>query len=157
MAVAFLLAYPYGYPRVMSSFDFSDSDQGPPQDANGNIVSPIINRDDTCGNGWVCEHRWRQIYNMVGFRNVVAGKVSSQSKIRQSLETLHFPTSHSCYNVLFFLLLLGFPSGLFPWYLPSNQCAFLVPQLRYICPVQLLFTLSITVQIMKFPSYNIAI
>ncbi|XP_069700677.1 alpha-amylase-like [Periplaneta americana] len=74
MAVAFMLAYPYGYPRVMSSFSFdTDTDQGPPQDGNGNIVSPSINSDGTCGNGWVCEHRWRQIFNMVGFRNVVAG------------------------------------------------------------------------------------
>ncbi|KDR18093.1 hypothetical protein L798_07788, partial [Zootermopsis nevadensis] len=73
MAVAFVLAYPYGYPRVMSSFDFSNSDQGPPQDGDGNILSPIIYNDNTCGNGWICEHRWRQIYNMVGFRNVVAG------------------------------------------------------------------------------------
>ena len=30
-----------------------------------------VNSDDTCGNGWVCEHRWRQIYNMANFRNVV--------------------------------------------------------------------------------------
>ena len=30
----------------------------------------IISSDDTCGGGWVCEHRWRQIYNMAGFRNV---------------------------------------------------------------------------------------
>lgn len=29
----------------------------------------LLNQDNTCGNGWVCEHRWRQIYNMVGFRN----------------------------------------------------------------------------------------
>jgi alpha-amylase len=75
MAVAFLLAYPYGYPRIMSSFDFSTSDQGPPQN-NGDILSPIINSDDTCDNGWICEHRWRQIYNMVGFRNVVTGTVN---------------------------------------------------------------------------------
>ena len=73
MATAFMLAYPYGNPRVMSSFDFSDSDQGPPQDGSGNIVSPSINSDGSCGNGWVCEHRWRQIYNMIGFRNAVAG------------------------------------------------------------------------------------
>ena len=73
MAVAFMLAWPYGYPRVMSSFFFDDTDQGPPQDGNGNILSPIINSDDTCGNGWVCEHRWRQIYNMVKFSIVVAG------------------------------------------------------------------------------------
>jgi alpha-amylase len=73
MAVAFMLAYPYGYPRIMSSFFFDDRDQGPPHDANDNILSPTINSDETCGNGWVCEHRWRQIFNMVEFRNLVAG------------------------------------------------------------------------------------
>jgi alpha-amylase len=73
MAVAFMLAYPYGYPRVMSSFSFNNSDQGPPQDGSENILSPTINPNGTCGNGWVCEHRWRQIYNMVKFSNVVAG------------------------------------------------------------------------------------
>lgn len=30
--------------------------------------------DDTCGNGWVCEHRWRQIYNMAKFRNVAGSE-----------------------------------------------------------------------------------
>ncbi|CAH2234479.1 jg1621 [Pararge aegeria aegeria] len=28
-------------------------------------------KDNTCGGGWVCEHRWRQIYQMVAFRNTV--------------------------------------------------------------------------------------
>lgn len=28
MAVAFMLAHPYGVPRIMSSFDFQSSDQG---------------------------------------------------------------------------------------------------------------------------------
>ncbi|XP_053683306.1 alpha-amylase 1-like [Sabethes cyaneus] len=73
MATAFMLAHPYGIPRMMSSFAFEESDQGPPQDANGNLISPSINEDNTCGNGWVCEHRWRQMYNMVGFRNAVRG------------------------------------------------------------------------------------
>lgn len=40
MAIAFTLAHPYGLPRLMSSFGFSNSDQGPPQDQSGNIVSP---------------------------------------------------------------------------------------------------------------------
>ncbi|KAB0790566.1 hypothetical protein PPYR_15038 [Photinus pyralis] len=71
MAIAFMLAYPYGVTRVMSSFAFNHNDQGPPLDGYGNIVSPTINADDTCGGGWVCEHRWRQIYNMVVFKNVV--------------------------------------------------------------------------------------
>ncbi|XP_073957016.1 alpha-amylase-like isoform X2 [Choristoneura fumiferana] len=70
-AIAFMLAHPYGEPRIMSSYFFNHSDQGPPADSNENIVSPSINSDDTCGNGWVCEHRWRQIYQMVAFRNAV--------------------------------------------------------------------------------------
>jgi len=71
MAVAFMLAHPYGTARIMSSFDFHSFDATPPQDSSGNLLSPIINSDDTCGNGWICEHRWRQIYNMVRFRNAV--------------------------------------------------------------------------------------
>jgi alpha-amylase len=71
MATAFMLAHPYGIQRIMSSFYFDDGDQGPPHDGAGNLVSP--NPDGLCGNGWVCEHRWRQIYQMVHFRNVVRG------------------------------------------------------------------------------------
>uniref|UniRef100_A0A182LXD6 Alpha-amylase n=1 Tax=Anopheles culicifacies TaxID=139723 RepID=A0A182LXD6_9DIPT len=73
MANAFMLAHPFGIPRIMSSFFFNDGDQGPPSDGDGNLSSPIINADDSCGGGWACEHRWRQIYNMIGFRNTVAG------------------------------------------------------------------------------------
>ncbi|CAG0886066.1 unnamed protein product [Cyprideis torosa] len=74
MANAFMLAWPYGFPRIMSSFyweqDIQDGQDlnywvGPPMDADGNIL------DVSCGNGWICEHRWREIANMVIFRNVV--------------------------------------------------------------------------------------
>lgn len=74
MATAFHLASDYGIPRIMSSFDFNSYDQGPPSDSNGNIISPISNADNSCGGGWICEHRWRQIYNMIGFKIVVAGQ-----------------------------------------------------------------------------------
>ncbi|KAG5306614.1 AMY1 amylase, partial [Acromyrmex insinuator] len=73
MATAFMLAYPYGQPRIMSSFAFTDPNQGPPADSYGNIISPqIVNGE--CINGWVCEHRWPQIYRMVQFRNLVNGE-----------------------------------------------------------------------------------
>jgi alpha-amylase len=67
LAEAFMLAWPWGHAQVMSSFSFSNADQGPPSDASGhtNLVS--------CGNGWECEHRWRTTENMVGFRNEVWG------------------------------------------------------------------------------------
>lgn len=56
----------------MSSFYFDERDQGPP--ANGlNILSPTFDSNGQCNNGWVCEHRWKAIKNMVEFRNVVKG------------------------------------------------------------------------------------
>jgi len=82
MAVGFMLAHPYGATRVMSSYNWPENYQngedvnnwmGPPHDSNWNIVSPIFNADGACLGDWKCEHRWRQIYNMVEFRNVVAG------------------------------------------------------------------------------------
>nr|XP_023015287.1 alpha-amylase-like [Leptinotarsa decemlineata] len=71
-AIAYMLAHPLYTTRIMSSFDFNAHDQGPPS-SNGNIISPGFNGDGTCTNGWVCEHRWHQITNMVKFRNVCQG------------------------------------------------------------------------------------
>ncbi|XP_059608181.1 alpha-amylase A-like [Phlebotomus argentipes] len=71
MAVSFGLAHPYGVSRIMSSYDFTDTEVGPPMDANQDVISPSINPDGSCGNGWVCQHRWHQIYSMVRFKNVV--------------------------------------------------------------------------------------
>lgn len=68
MATAFHLAWPFGISRVMSSFDFKIENQGPPMDENSNIIPASFNADDSCGNGWICEHRWRQVYNMIGFK-----------------------------------------------------------------------------------------
>lgn len=82
MATEFMLAHPYGFTRVMSSYSWSrnfqggedhNNWQGPPHNGDMSIKSPSIQSDNSCGNGWVCEHRWRQIYNMVAFRNVVMG------------------------------------------------------------------------------------
>jgi alpha-amylase len=67
LAEAFMIAWPYGVPQVMSSFTFSNVDTGPPAASNGttNAVS--------CGSGWECEHRWRTTANMVALRNAAAG------------------------------------------------------------------------------------
>lgn len=73
MATAFHLAWPYGISRIMSSFAFENTDQGPPMDDKSDIISPKFNEEGACTNGWMCEHRWRQIYNMVEFKNVVKG------------------------------------------------------------------------------------
>ena len=72
-ANAFMLAHPYAFTRIMSSYYFDDSEAGPP--SNGDDTSDVvINPDGSCGNGWVCEHRWRPITNMVEFRNQAKGQ-----------------------------------------------------------------------------------
>ncbi|XP_030755758.1 alpha-amylase-like [Sitophilus oryzae] len=72
-AIAFMLAHSYDTTtRVLSSYYFDGHDQAPPADGD-NILSPGFNDDGTCTNGWVCQHRWSPIYNMVEFRNVVSG------------------------------------------------------------------------------------
>jgi alpha-amylase len=58
LAHVFMMGWPYGYPQIMSSYDWADHDQGPPS-ANAS----------TCANGWLCEHRTRAIANMVAFAN----------------------------------------------------------------------------------------
>jgi alpha-amylase len=63
LANAFMLAWPYGYPQVMSSYRFDDSDQGPPPGDGGCEQT-----------GRVCEHRWHAIASMVEFRRSTAGE-----------------------------------------------------------------------------------
>jgi alpha-amylase len=68
MANAFMLAWTYGTPALMSSYEFSNNDQGPPSNSAGRT------NDSTCfTGGWRCEHRWQVIANMVRFHNVVRG------------------------------------------------------------------------------------
>ncbi len=66
LANAFMLAWPYGTPSVMSSYAYTSRDQGPPSGADGRTSTT------TCfASGWRCEHRWQVVANMVGFRNAV--------------------------------------------------------------------------------------
>lgn len=67
LATGFHLAHPYAFKRVMSSYDFTDTDAGPP--GSGPAAWP-----NTCGNGWICEHRWSPIYGMVQFANKMTGE-----------------------------------------------------------------------------------
>ena len=61
----FSLAHPYGTPTILSSFEFSNSDDGAP---NGNAGTCS---DDGGASGWICQHRWPAVRNMVAFRNEV--------------------------------------------------------------------------------------
>lgn len=70
LANIFMLAWPYGYPQVMSSFRFSTADQGPPTGAAQCLGAENFSQ---AKEGWVCEHRWPRIAAMVDFRNVTDG------------------------------------------------------------------------------------
>lgn len=72
LANVFMLAWPYGYPKVMSSYAFGDGDQGPPVDGSGRVLS-VEDGSGACVGGWICEHRWPAILAMVEFRNRTDG------------------------------------------------------------------------------------
>ncbi|RXN11361.1 pancreatic alpha-amylase-like isoform X2 [Labeo rohita] len=83
IAAGLMLAHPYGVTRVMSSYRWErkivngkdENDwMGPPSYSDGSTKPVPINPDSTCGDNWVCEHRWRQIRNMAIFRNVANGQ-----------------------------------------------------------------------------------
>ncbi|WP_440057047.1 alpha-amylase (plasmid) [Pseudoalteromonas sp. T1lg65] len=69
LANVFMLAYPYGYPKVMSSFEFNgDTDAGPPnvpvhQESQLNCHQTL----------WQCEHRREKIVGAMRFRNATNG------------------------------------------------------------------------------------
>jgi alpha-amylase len=79
LAYVWMLAQPYGYPSVMSSYVFDRGqvgrERGPPSDASGNTndVTCAASWETAVVGDWVCEHRDPYIARMVGFRRVVAG------------------------------------------------------------------------------------
>ncbi|GAA5218285.1 alpha amylase C-terminal domain-containing protein [Corallincola platygyrae] len=59
LASVFMLAHPFGTPKIHTSFEFHhDGDAGRP---SGTV--------DCDSSEWVCQHRWGNIANMVNFRN----------------------------------------------------------------------------------------
>jgi alpha-amylase len=78
LANVWMLAQPYGYPSILSSYAFNrpaENDMGPPSDANGNTltVTCASSLETATVGQWVCEHRDAMIASMVSFRRVVAG------------------------------------------------------------------------------------
>ncbi|MCX5075740.1 alpha-amylase family glycosyl hydrolase [Streptomyces sp. NBC_00513] len=65
LANVFMLAWPYGSPDVHSGYEWSQKDAGPP---NGGSVNACY------VDGWKCQHAWREISSMVGFRNAARGQ-----------------------------------------------------------------------------------
>jgi alpha-amylase len=78
LANVWMLAQPYGYPSVLSSYAFAcpgGNAMGPPSDASGktNDVTCATSFETATVGQWVCEHRDPAVAAMVGFRRAVAG------------------------------------------------------------------------------------
>ena len=169
LANAYMLAWPYGFTRVMSSYDFFDGDhvrlctiscafiysiqnfilnhrqffkssllaliinflQGPPAHADGTIKDVTINPDGTCGDGWICEHRWRQITNMVEFRYMFKFNIQ-QTTVNRSGTSLH--TSLQCKGRMVFWISLQVTFGIcnsgyqlfLPFYFVNTEMSLMV-------------------------------
>ncbi len=73
LANVFMLGWPYGYPKLMSSYEWGgkDDNRGPPHDGDGNTL-PVFSESgeaDCGGDNWICEHRRPAMLAMVDFRN----------------------------------------------------------------------------------------
>jgi alpha-amylase len=95
VATGIMMALPYGKKRIMSSYFFSNSDEGPP------AAQPSTSDSESgeCTNGWVCEHRWPGIKNLgmlEGAMNLSPGyenwwdNGASQAGFRTTLLNLRF-------------------------------------------------------------------
>lgn len=77
LANIWMLAQPYGYPSIMSSYGFdrantAGKDAGPPATAASSNCAASWPATPGVGS-WICEHRDTAIANMVAFRKQVAG------------------------------------------------------------------------------------
>jgi len=78
LANVWMLAQPYGYPKILSAYSFqrpAQNSMGPPSDANGWTlpVACAASWDTAANDQFLCEHRDPYILHMIGFRRVVAG------------------------------------------------------------------------------------
>ncbi|KAB8287288.1 Listeria-Bacteroides repeat domain (List Bact rpt) [Bifidobacterium ramosum] len=92
LATAFMLAYDYGKPKVMSDYYFAsdNSDAGP--NGTTDTRTPDVDFDAVCKassggtstavaasvtdrqqGDWLCEQRWASVRGMIGFHNAVSG------------------------------------------------------------------------------------
>ncbi|GEL94716.1 alpha-amylase [Cellulomonas composti] len=76
LATVLMLAGAYGTPQVYSGYSFTDTDAGPQQLDDGEVVDATCGGDPRPGadlkdGAWVCQHRWPQVAGMVGWRGVV--------------------------------------------------------------------------------------
>ncbi|OJX94654.1 MAG: alpha-amlyase [Micrococcales bacterium 73-15] len=96
LAMALLLASPYGTPVILSGYEFGhlDRDLGPNQDAEGAVldaecaseVGPDVEREN---GDWICQHRWDAVLGMVEWRRAADGAPVEDATTTDRVLTLH--------------------------------------------------------------------
>ncbi|MEE1296244.1 MAG: type I pullulanase [Bifidobacterium sp.] len=77
LANAFMLSYDYGTPRLLSDYQFDNSDDGAPGATATSV--PDVDFDTACATkasksgDWNCEQRWTTTRGMIAFHNYVSG------------------------------------------------------------------------------------
>lgn len=112
LATVMLLAWPYGYPSLMSSYAFSRSnfDLGPPSDAMGhtNSIYAAGSTTPSCApdpasaaiGTWVCQHRDPFIAPMLAFRKAVVGADTITNFWSQGMDQIAFGRGSKGFVVL---------------------------------------------------------
>lgn len=72
LANAFMLAYDYGTPRLISDYRWDDNDSGAPGASETSV--PDVDMDEECSSNagaWNCQQRWTSTRGMIAFHNYV--------------------------------------------------------------------------------------
>ncbi|MFR0589154.1 type I pullulanase [Bifidobacterium apri] len=78
LANAFMLAYGYGTPRLMSGYKFDDSASGAPGATDTKV--PDVDMSQACATNsgdWNCEQRWTSTRGLIAFHNYVGDTAAS--------------------------------------------------------------------------------
>ncbi|KFJ01690.1 alpha-amylase family glycosyl hydrolase [Bifidobacterium thermacidophilum] len=85
LANAFMLAYGYGTPRLMSGYKFDNRDAGAPGATDTTVPDVDMNKACSTNTGdWNCEQRWTSTRGMIKFHNYVGDTAVSPVKDWQS-------------------------------------------------------------------------
>ncbi|KFJ07279.1 Amylopullulanase [Bifidobacterium thermophilum] len=85
LANAFMLAYGYGTPRLMSGYKFDNRDAGAPGATDTTVPDVDMNKACSTNTGdWNCEQRWTSTRGMIAFHKYVGDTATSPAKDWQS-------------------------------------------------------------------------
>lgn len=110
----FMLTWPYGYPHIYSSFDFTDKDAGPPMDRNL-MTTSVFDARGNCQAPWKCVHRLPEVAALVDFRNLTDTHFTATDLWSNGSDQIAFGRSSAGFVVLNFsarTLTRSFPTSL---------------------------------------------